>query len=253
MSKRPSLAALAWLARSLLIYYAIPGRAHAWRRFYRQFVSAGDLCFDIGAHVGNRSAALLALGVRVVACEPQPLLARTLQRFHGRNPNLTILPVALGAAPGRTQMLISTSNPTLSTLSADWANDIGKNPDFAGTEWDQRVEVELTTLDALIAQYGSPVFCKIDVEGYELDVLRGLSQPLQLLSFEYLPPVIGRAFACLDRLTELGDYRFNLIESEFPRFALAEWANAQEIAARLKAMPSSQRAGEIFAQLSFSA
>lgn len=252
MSNKPSLAALVGLARSLLIYYAIPGRARAWRRFYRQFVSPGDLCFDVGAHVGNRTAALLAVGARVVAAEPQPLLVKTLQRLYGRRKDLTILPLALGAKAGSSSLLISTSNPTVSTLSSAWVAEVSKSPSFARTEWDDRAEVETTTLDALIAAYGLPVFCKIDVEGYELEVLRGLSQPLALLSFEYLPPVVDRAIACLNRLMELADYRFNLIESEFPRFELPVWVSAHELAARLEAMPGSQGAGEIFAQHSSS-
>ncbi len=193
--------------------------------------------------------ALLGIGAKVVAIEPQPLLARTLQRLYGRGKHLTILPLALGAAAGPSQMLISTSNPAVSTLSPEWAAEVGRSSGFAGTEWDDRAEIEITTLDALIANYGLPVLCKIDVEGYELDVLRGLSQPLPALSFEYLPPVIDRALACLTRLMELGDYRFNFIESEFPRFELPEWVTAQEMAARLTAMPRNQRAGEVFAQL----
>lgn len=250
MNKKPSLAALAGLARSLLIYYAIPGRALAWRRFYSQFVSPGDLCFDVGAHVGNRTAALLAIGAKVIAVEPQPLLVRTLERLYGSRKDLTILSVALGAAAGRGQMLISARNPAVSTLSSAWAAEVGKASGFAQTEWDGRAEVDVSTLDALIAKYGRPVFCKIDVEGFELDVLRGLSRPLPVLSFEYLPPVTDRALACLTRLIELGDYRFNLIESEFPRFALPDWVASQEIATRLKNMSNNQRAGEIFAQLS---
>jgi len=249
LNKKPSLAALAGLARSFSIYYAVPGRARAWRRFYRHFVSPSDLCFDVGAHLGNRTAALLAIGAKVVAVEPQPLLVGTLERLYGQRKTLTIFPVAVGAEAGRSQMLISTKNPTVSTLSSEWADEVGKSPAFAKTKWDDRAEVEITTLDAMIVKYGLPIFCKIDVEGYESHVLRGLSQPIQWLSFEYLPSVIEHTLTCLNRLMELGDYRFNLIESEFPRFALPKRVTAEEIAARLKAMPRSQRAGEVFAQL----
>jgi FkbM family methyltransferase len=232
-----------------LIYYAIPGRARSWRRLYSQFVSPGDLCFDIGAHVGNRSAALLALGARVVALEPQPLPAAALRWLHGRNPRLTLLPQAAGAQPGRLPLLISRRNPTLSTLSPSWAAEVGATPGFAGADWDARLEVEVTTLDVLIAQHGQPVLCKIDVEGYELDVLKGLSRPLALISFEYIPAVMGSALDCVSHLDALGDYEFNLMTSETPRLALPEWASASQLAGRLRQIPAAARAGEVYARL----
>ena len=42
------------LARSLLIYYGNPRKGQRMKQFYAQFMGPGDLCFDIGAHVGNR-------------------------------------------------------------------------------------------------------------------------------------------------------------------------------------------------------
>ncbi len=249
MTPRPGLAAALGLARSLLMYYAIPGRARGWRRFYSHFVSAGDLCFDLGAHVGNRSAALLALGARVVALEPQPLPAAALRRLHGRNPRLTLLPLAAGRTAGRAELLVSRRAPTVSTLSALWAEQVAATPGFANIAWDQRLEVRLTTLDALIAEYGLPALCKIDVEGYELDVLQGLSQPIALISFEYIPAVMPAALACLERLAALGNYQFNLMRSEAPQLALPAWVSAEELAARLRQIPAHGRAGEVYALL----
>lgn len=241
--------ALFGLARSLLIYYAIPGRAAGWRKFYRHFISPGDLCFDLGAHVGNRSAAMLALGTRVVALEPQPIYARVLQRFYGKSPNFTLLTQAVSSQRGRSRLLISTRTPTVSTLAGDWATDVSHSPGFARVDWDAETEVEVTTLDALIATFGTPAFCKIDVEGSELDVLRGLSIPLNALSFEYIPATIDRALACLDRLSELGDYLFNLVEGEVPRFSRDTWVNKERLTARLKTLPLVARAGEVYARL----
>ena len=67
------------LIRSLAVYHAVPLRQPRLRRLYAKFAGPGDLAFDLGAHVGNRTRALAALGCRVVALEPQPDFARLLR------------------------------------------------------------------------------------------------------------------------------------------------------------------------------
>lgn len=52
-------------------------------------------------------------------------------------------------------------------------------------------------------------FCKMDVEGYEIEVLKGLRCPLPHLQFEYQPWAIEKAFECARHLDELGMRRFN--------------------------------------------
>jgi 16S rRNA A1518/A1519 N6-dimethyltransferase RsmA/KsgA/DIM1 with predicted DNA glycosylase/AP lyase activity len=79
------------LLRSLAIYHAIPLRQRRLKRLYRQFVQAGDLVFDIGAHVGNRARALAAIGCRVVALEPQPDFARVLRTLFARSDAVEIV------------------------------------------------------------------------------------------------------------------------------------------------------------------
>jgi FkbM family methyltransferase len=231
------------------MYYAIPGRAAGWRKLYRPFISPGDLCFDLGAHVGSRSATMLALGARVVAVEPQTDYAGLLQRLYGRNPRFTIVAKAVGKQPGRARLLVSTRTPTVSTLSTEWATEVAKTPGFARVAWDAYLDTEVTTLDALISEFGLPAFCKIDVEGSELDVLLGLTRPIQALSFEYIPAAIERTVQCLQRLQDLGAYRFNLVEGEKPSFLLPDWADRQTIATRMESLPRTARAGEVFALL----
>lgn len=246
MSKLNSLLGV---TRSLLMYYAVPGRARAWRAFYRHFVKRGDLAFDVGAHAGNRTGALLAIGARVVAVEPQPRFAGILRRFYGRNPRFSLQPCALGAAPGPAHMLVSSRTPTVSTLSPDWAAHVGATASFSAVRWDQRVDVEVRTLDALIADYGLPDFCKLDIEGHELEALRGLSFAVPAISFEFLIPTLESAFQCLDRLAELGNYEFNFIKGEYPRFASAAWMQAAVLHQQLSALADDGRAGEVYARL----
>lgn len=231
------------------MYYAIPGRAAGWRRLYRQFVSPGDLCFDVGAHVGNRTGALLAIGARVAAIEPQPLMANMLRRLYGRNPRFTLVEKAVARQPGQADMLTSTRTPTVSTLSAEWIKQMKQTASFSDVQWDAKASVEVTTLDALIAQFGDTVFCKLDIEGYELEALMGLSYPIRTISFEYLPGAKDRSQACLERLTELGDYQFTLIKGEYPRFAIGNWISSTELNNILLETPANGRAGEVYARL----
>src|SRR3990172_5141577 len=89
------------LLRSLIIYYAKPFQLQRMARFYRDLIGPGDLCFDIGAHVGNRIAVWRRLGARVVAVEPQPSCLTLLRRLYGRDPGVTLVGEAVGAAPDR--------------------------------------------------------------------------------------------------------------------------------------------------------
>ena len=151
------------------------------------------------------------MGARIVALEPQPHCMRLLRRWYGHHPHIALVEEAVGSAPGTQTLFVSERTPTVSTLSLDW---MGAVPGFAKVRWDYGVPVRVTTLDALIARYGLPAFCKIDVEGAELDVLRGLSYPLKALSFEYIPATVDVALACIERLGELGRYEYNWLVSE---------------------------------------
>ncbi len=186
---RPSSRWQRWrgLARSLAVYYGNPLKLRRMQRFYGQFIEPGDLCFDIGAHVGNRVFAWSRLGARIVAVEPQPACLAILRRLYGGARGVTLVDQAVGAAPGRQTLRISRAHPTVTTLSQRWIEAVGASTGFAGVAWEEEIGVEVTTLDALIARFGPPAFCKIDIEGYEGEALAGLTQPLRALSFEFVP------------------------------------------------------------------
>ena len=236
--------------RSFRLYYGDPRQKRRMAAFYRKFIRPGDLCFDVGAHLGSRVGAWVQMGARVVAVEPQPAFARLLRRMHGRQPRVTVVEAALGPESGEQVLMISSREPTVSTLSAAWATRMPRiRPSFARTSWDRRVVVPVTTLDALIAEHGVPAFCKIDVEGYDLAVLQGLSQPLAALSFEYIPPAWDLAIACMDRLTQLGPYTFNWSAGESMELALSGWVSAAELGERLQALPADSFPGDVYARL----
>jgi FkbM family methyltransferase len=233
------------LARSLVVYHGIPGRQRRIRHLYRQFVKAGDLTFDIGAHAGNRARALASLGCRVIAVEPQPDFARVLHLL-ARSADITVVEQAVGRHEGQANLAISDRNPTVTTIAAPWRQARDGDSAFAGVEWNRSLDVHVTTLDALVARFGRPAFVKIDVEGSEADVLAGLSSAVPCISFEYLPQALDLVVPCTAHLAALGAYEFNWSQGETFQLASARWLTARELIAQLSRATLS---GDVYARL----
>jgi FkbM family methyltransferase len=141
----------AWLGffRSLVIYHS-PATLRAWRRFYKDFLSPGDLAFDVGAHVGTRARAMRAAGAKVVALEPQAPFAGFLRRTLPRD--ITLLEVAAGPATAQADLAVSSRHPTVSSLRADFVAGAPRAAGFEHVRWDRTQRVQVVTLDALVAE-----------------------------------------------------------------------------------------------------
>ena len=237
------------LIRSLAVYHAVPLRQRRLRRLYATFAEPGELTFDLGAHVGNRTRALAALGCRVVALEPQPDFARLLRVLFARRTNVEIIEAAVGERTGRTSLSVSDRSPTMTTLATHWRDERARDPAFSGVRWNRNIEVDTTTLDALITRFGTPAFIKIDVEGAEPQVLAGLSQPVRALSFEYLPHALAYTRGCVARLRALGPYCFNWSSGESYELVANRWMRGDELEAALETPLAQRRSGDVYARL----
>jgi FkbM family methyltransferase len=196
--------------------------------FYRQFIQPGDLVFDVGANMGNRTKVFCKLGARVVAFEPQLICYNFLRKVFRNTESVRIIKRALGAAEGIAEMLVSDVH-TISSLSAGWVHEVTKSGRFNAYAWDNRQRVEITTLDKAILDFGVPSFAKIDVEGYEFEVLSGLSTPIDCISIEFVPECIQKTFDCIDHMRSLSEIDARLSIGESMEFQTRSWVSADEI------------------------
>lgn len=110
---------------------------------------------------------------RIVCFEPLPDSQATLRRVLGDRVELR--PVAVGAEAGTASMHVSAADDSSSLLP------IGERQlaEFPGTQEARQLDVPVTTLaDVLDEGLAGPVLLKIDVQGLELDVLRGAGDAL---------------------------------------------------------------------------
>jgi FkbM family methyltransferase len=233
--------------RSLRIYYFGRHDRSAMDRLYARFVKPGDVVFDVGSHVGDRIGAFRRIGARVVACEPQPALVKTLRLIYGRDKSVTIEPIAVGRSAGQIELRINVDNPTVSTASDDFVKAADGAPGWQGQNWGKSITVAMTTLDALIARHGMPAFMKIDVEGFEAEALGGLTQPVPALSFEFTTIQRDVAQACIQRCAELGYVRYNAALGESQQMVHDDWQSVDAIDQWLTALPMSANSGDIYA------
>lgn len=237
------------LLRSLVVYWR-PGRQPALRRLYATFVRPGSLVFDVGAHLGDRTAAFSSLGARVIALEPQPRVAVWLRRLVGRRSGVEIVEEAVGPSEGTAHLAVSRRTPTVSTVSRLWRDRMPeRNAGFEGVRWEDEIEVPMTTLDALVERFGLPDFCKLDIEGYEAEALEGLSRAVPALSVEFVRGGLEVAEACVSRLERLGRYEYNAVAGEDRSFVFDGWLSAGEAHAWLRGGADDLAFGDLYARL----
>jgi FkbM family methyltransferase len=147
---------------------------------------APDLVIDVGANVGQftllvREAAPTA---RIVAFEPLSVPADKFERLFGTCPNVVLHRTAVGPTRGDAEMHVSARPDSSSLLPiSDMQTD-----EFPGTKEVGREQVSIAPLTDFLETQKLPArtLLKIDVQGYELDVLRSAQPLLAYIRWAYV-------------------------------------------------------------------
>ena len=257
------------LTRSFEVYYGDQPRDDAMDALYRKLIRKGKafsgeappvsreemasgkqpLAFDIGSHVGDRIGSFRRCGAKVVALEPQPDCANAIRTVYDGDRGITVVEAACGPKPGVLTLHINSANPTVTTASPEFVKAADGAAGWEGQVWDKAIDVPVTTLDALISAHGVPDFVKIDVEGFEADVLAGLTHAVPALSFEFTTIQRDVAYQCLDIIAKLGSYRFNIALGESQSFTFADAVDVAAMEAHIRALPHEANSGDVYAFL----
>ena len=194
----------------------------SYKIFFNQLINKEDLCFDIGANLGQTIEALIASDAIVVAAEPNPLCHQTLQSQFKKSKDVTIVKKALGSSVGFAELNFKGTNATAS-IRNDW-----------GFETEGKVQVKVTTLDNMIEEFGVPKLLKVDVEGYEYEVFKGLTTPIELIYFEVHGKEMDLAMKVLDRLEEIGELEgVKVLSGHNSNWLVNQWSKPDELLNKL--------------------
>lgn len=140
------------------------------------------LAFDIGANRGDWTLAALAQGYKVVALEPAPRVFGELVSNFIYNPNVIPLKYAVSGSDYKRIEFFEADEDGLSTINLDWLTD--ESMPYAGKPY-RTVSATTITVDTLALRYGVPDLIKIDVEGAEWSVFKGISSKMGMIAFEW--------------------------------------------------------------------
>ncbi len=184
--------------------------------------------FDVGANLGHYTKVFLDLGAHVVAFEPQSYCQKILLKRFNQNSRFILCPFALGSSERTGSISISESH-TISSMNPKWIDGVKSSNRFVKEHWNTTEAVKIKVIEDVIRDTFLPDYLKIDVEGYELEVLKGLSTPIKFISFEItLPEAKGAALACLEHIENFAIYEFSILSEQVSNDQ-THWMNLSEM------------------------
>ena len=174
-----------------------------------------NLLFDIGYNKGlfTKECHRLFPNCKVVAVEANVNLVRDVVATN----NLAVINALVSNKPNEyVDFYVEHSQPGISTASKKYIQEsrFAKGSSFlppASGRWSSPIKVNSITLDQLVKKFGSPDLIKIDVEGYEYEVLLGLTKKQNKICFEWHEEDYEGLQKCVEHLKSLGYEKFGVI------------------------------------------
>jgi hypothetical protein len=178
-----------------------------------------NLIFDIGFNVGEFTQTCFNKynECSVIAVEANPNLVSSVSQHFFTNYNFSLLNNLVSDMEGEElDFYINPSASGISTASTQFMQNsrFTKGSKYIGensTQWAPPIKVQSITIDSMIERYGMPDLIKIDVEGYELNVLKGLTQKANDICFEWHEEAKDNLYQILEHLKSIGYTQFGVI------------------------------------------
>lgn len=208
------------------------------KKFYSLLLNKNDLCFDIGANIGYKSKIFLSLGAKVIAFEPSEICAGYLGSITSKH--FKFIPKGVAGVNSELEFIISNHIET-STFSEKFVSFYTNSSHF----WVERKKIPVLNINDCIKEFGIPKFCKIDTEGYELEILSALNYNIPIIEFEFTEGFFQETLQIISKLG-CNNAKFNFVLNENLKFVLSDWVSGQELISVLSNLTRKNLHGNIF-------
>tara|TARA_B110000305_G_C19343950_1_gene590654 strand:+ start:196 stop:819 length:624 start_codon:yes stop_codon:yes gene_type:complete len=204
--------------------------------------------FDIGANAGLYTEANLSLNpsCEFVLVEANPELCTKLVNKFKDKPNITVLNSCASDTSGKLIDFYVSEADTISSASKDWVS----SSRFSNMSFNKTITVESVSIESLVSVYGQPDHIKIDVEGYEKTVIKGMSKNLGNLSFEWAEESKPDILESVSHLFSIGYTGFCVTEKDCYTFTPSNYNGYDDTMLLLSELDPSRKTrwGMVFAR-----